>query len=354
MALLFMDGFDHYSEILYGSMKWDNTLSVNCTYYPTYGRRGGGMIALVGTTGTYPEYLYKTLNGNHATIMVGFAVTFQHSTPPPTQAQSFLKLCDGSTDHIYLRLNVTTRYLEVVRAPSTILGTYSVPLSDGVWYYIELKATISDTVGSIQLRINEYLALNLSNQDTQNGANPYINKIAIAGWTPTSYRHCGANFDDLYICDDSGASNNDFLGDCRIDVIRPNGAGYTTNWAPSAGSNYQCVDDALFDNGTDYVSETTVGDIDSYTFSDLPVGIADIKGIQTNVFAARTDSGVNTKLKPFLRPVSTNYEKTEATLTISYRDYNEITELNPETGLAWTKSTVDAMEAGIELTENPI
>ena len=116
-------------------------------------------------------------------------------------------------------------------------------------------------------------------------------------------------------------------------MIRPNGAGYTTNWAPSAGSNYQCVDDALFDNGTDYVSETTVGDIDSYTFSDLPVGIADIKGIQTNVFAARTDSGVNTKLKPFLRPVSTNYEKTEATLTISYRDYNEITELNPETGL---------------------
>ena len=119
-----MDEFDHYSEILYGSMKWDNTLSVNCTYYPTYGRRGGGMIALVGTTGTYPEYLYKTLNGNHATIMVGFAVTFQHSTPPPYTDKSFLKLCDGSTDHIYLRLNVLKKYSEVVRAPSTILGTY--------------------------------------------------------------------------------------------------------------------------------------------------------------------------------------------------------------------------------------
>jgi len=348
MALLFMDGFDHYDPSLYGSKKWDN-IPTNTLWYSASGRRLGGMIQL-----RCPEttHLDKTLGVNADTIIVGFAVLFQYNIGQYTD-KPFLSLWDGTTCHISLYRHYSG-YISAYKGfgfTTTLLGTYEVSLSLNVWYYIELKTTIHDTAGELYLHVNEYPALTLTSIDTRNGANAYVNKIGLVG------QYSGYNyvcFDDVYVCDATGVINNDFLGDSRIDTIRPNGAGYATNWTPSAGSNYQCVDDSAFDNGTDRVSETTVGDVDSYTLADLPVGIAGIKGIQTNVFANRTDSGVATKLQPFIRPVATNYNKTEITTTITYMDYNEVTELNPETGAAWTKAELDAMEIGVTLTENPL
>jgi hypothetical protein len=31
--------------------------------------------------------------------------------------------------------------------------------------------------------------------------------------------------DDLYVCDSTGSTNNTFLGDVRVDTVRPIGAG---------------------------------------------------------------------------------------------------------------------------------
>jgi hypothetical protein len=355
MALLFMDGFDHYNVVTYPTLKWTSLgATSNSTYLTTGGRRGGGAITVSGYQGGGEDtiYLKKTLASNYSTIIVGFA--FYYAIGSCAHQMYQVKLGDGTVDHIYLYLDYTTHYLVVMRAPSTILGTYEVALTAGVWYYIELKVTISDTVGVVQLRVNEYLALDLSNQDTRNGGNEYVNTLNIGGQSNGSAYYQKWTYDDLYICDTSGSNNNDFLGDCRIDTLLPSGAGYSTQWTPSAGSNYQCVDDALFDNGTDYISENDVNNIDSYALGDLPTGIAGIKGIQTNIFAKRTDSGVVTKFKPILRPVSSNHEKTEVTTTINYYDYTEVTELNPDDSAAWEKADIDGMEVGVKLTVNPL
>ena len=63
MALLFMEGFDHYNEVLYGSMKWDNMVSANCTYYPTVADVGVAPLALVGTIRQFPTTYIKLLMG---------------------------------------------------------------------------------------------------------------------------------------------------------------------------------------------------------------------------------------------------------------------------------------------------
>jgi hypothetical protein len=356
MSLLFMDGFDHYDALTYGSLKWDANpftggMSCQTAWFATGGRRNGAYVRLGAEWGHVGQYWCKTLVSNCATIIVGCAVKFVSITGSPQPY--FMALYDGSTMHIGLKRNVTTGYLDAYRGDGMLLGTYSVPFSANVWYYFELKATIHDSNGILQFRVNEYLALDLSSIDTRNGANAYVNKIGFGAGADSGNQHTLA-IDDLYVCDNSGANNNDFLGDCRIDVILPNGAGYATQWTPSAGSNYQCVDDALFDNGTDYVSEDTEGNQDTYAFADLPVGIAGIKGIQTSLFAKRTDSGVATKIKPVIRTGDTDYLKTEVTPTVNYYDYLEITEVNPATSAAWTKAELDDTEFGINLTSNPL
>jgi hypothetical protein len=347
MALLFMDGFDHYDPKTY-AIKWDNGSSDGYTSWAsTGGRRGGGAYRL----GDYSNPLVKTLAASYQTLILGFAFNYEANNPP--QDYNW-KLCDGSTDHILMRLNISSRYLEVFRAPSTLLDTYSIPLTAGVWYYLELKVKIDDSAGIIQLRVNEYLALDLSGIDTRNGGNASVNKVKFQGKYNTSGNAFRMLIDDVYICDTSGAQNNDFLGDVRIDTLLPGGPGASTQWTPSANANYQCVDDAAFDNGADYISDTLAGHQDSFAFADLPAGITGIKGIQTNLLAKRTDSGVATKLKPVIRVGGADYLKTECVLSTAYWAFPEVTELNPATSAAWTKTDIDDAEFGVNLSANPI
>jgi hypothetical protein len=97
--------------------------------------------------------------------------------------------------------------------------------------YFEIKATIHDTTGSIELRINGVPALNLVNQDTRNAGTGVVNAIRIGG--TNSFGPIWA-MDDLYICNTSGSTNNDFLGDIRVDTLYPNADGTYSQWTPSA------------------------------------------------------------------------------------------------------------------------
>ena len=101
----------------------------------------------------------------------------------------------------------------------------------------------------------------------------------------------GMNFDDLYVCDSAGSTNNGFLGDCRIDTIYPSGAGNYTQFTPSTGSNYTCVDETA-PNTTDYVDGATVGDRDSYALGNLSaLSSQTVYGVQVNAAILKDDAG---------------------------------------------------------------
>ncbi len=76
-------------------------------------------------------------------------------------------------------------------------------------------------------------------------------------------------------------------------TLLPTGEGTNLAWTPSAGStHYTLVDEASCNGTTDYVSETTVGDRDSYTVSlaTIPNG-ATITNIALTPCASRNSSG---------------------------------------------------------------
>ena len=348
MALLFMDGFDHYNPISYGYTKWDSNApnGVDASYSHPAGRvnPNGGWIYVSNQS---EFYWTKTLDGNYSTLIIGMGLVF--GMQDGGSDVYFLAVYDGSTVQVGLRRNRTTGYIEAYRGDGTLLGTYQVAFSRDVWYHVELKATIHPSAGVLQFRVNEFLAIDLSGINTRNSSHSYANKFGIG----TNY-HRMHGIDDLYVCDDSGSENNDFLGDCRIDTVLPSGAGNYSQWTPSAGSNYQCVDDALFDGGTDYVSAATVGSKDSYACGNLPAGVSDIKALQVNVLAKRSDTAVITKVKPLVRIDGTDHEQAETTLGISYTDVRAVLETNPDTGLQWEKTDVDNAEFGQVLTYNPL
>jgi hypothetical protein len=205
------------------------------------------------------------------------------------------------------------------------------------WYFWELKVYMHGTNGTIELRRNQRVVLNLTGLDTLDAANAAVGRLYIYG---NNY------YDDIYVCDTLGGVNNDFLGDLHIQTIRPNGAGYQTDWTPSAGANYECVDDSGLIALGDYVESQVKGDIDSYTLQDITAPA--VKGINVKVVAHKTDVG-NQSIRPFVRLGGNNYNADRINLGDGWVGYSTPFDENPADSQPFEEADIDAMEAGLEV-----
>jgi hypothetical protein len=340
MALLFMDGFDHYATADI-TKKWTSSASMSIA--STSGRRGGGC----ASTNSLGSYLEKALSASSANIVVGFAFKLNVFN---TGYPAFLTLKESSTSHISLGYNASSK-LEIRRGNGggTLLATSNASLSLSQFNYIEIKVTISDTVGTTEVRINGVTdsGLTLTGADTRNGGTSGVIDLVSLGQNST-FGAAGA-YDDLYVCDTSGSTNNNFLGDCRIDTLFPNADGNYSQFTPSTGTVHYSLVDESTPNTTDYNYSSTSGDRDSYTFPDLTGLVSQtVYGIQINAAALKSDSG-SRSLGTMSRLSGTNKDGTGAALSTSLAYLSEIQETDPASA-AWTEANVNAAEFGVKVT----
>lgn len=229
----------------------------------------------------------------------------------------------------------------------TLLGTSSgAGLSTATWYYIEFKVTIDNSTGTIDVKVDGSDILNLTGQDTQVGT-----PQDTVRWSLTS---SGATprwmwYDDWYICNLSGSTNNDFLGDHRVDLIVPNAAGDSTDWTPDAGNNYDRVNDNPADDDTTYVESGTSTDRDLYNYQSTP-GVSAVKGVQLNTVVRETDAEIFS-LKHIAKSGTTT-DVGSAQVVGSGSDFitlHKVYEENPDTSAAWTDSELNSAQFGIEV-----
>lgn len=221
----------------------------------------------------------------------------------------------------------------------TILGSSSPGLIvTNAWEYIEVKATINDTTGAVEVRVNGVTRINLTNVDTANSANVYIGAI----------RWSNGYIDDLYVNDTTGPRNNDFMGDIRVETLFVNAAGDVTQWTPSAGSNYQNVDDPTPDEDSTYNESANVGDQDLYNLDSLVTSSGSIKSVQVMARMRKTDAGTREACLITKSGSTTTEGDTEA-LSTSYVTYRSLLEINPDTGNPWTIAEVNALQAGAKV-----
>lgn len=329
MALLFCDGFDHYATAD-GSKKWN---TFGGTIEASNGRRGTGNMASSSSA------CRKTLASNYATLVVGVAVSFTNTT----NAVNFIRLMDGASVQVGVQLNVGGT-LQVERN-GTLLGSASaLSLTSATYYYVEFMATINDSTGSYEVKVNGSSVLSASSQDTKNTANAYANALQLSGASANS-----AKFDDLYVCDNSGSAPlNTFLGDCRIDTLLPNADGTYTDFTPSTGSDHYAVVDESTPNTTDYNSSSTAGHKDSYNMQNLAAITGTIYAIQTSGAVAKDDAGARS-IKVGVRSSSTDSVDAGTALSTAQIYYIKISETDPATATAWTESGVNAAQALFEV-----
>lgn len=282
--------------------------------------------------------------GGHATMIAGGAV---FSTAGYQGAVMGFYGDNGSTAHVTVMHN-TDGTVSVRRGTTagTVLGTTTQAFPYNVWHYWEMKVVLHDTTGSVVIRLNNAVILNLTNIDTKNAGTGAV--IDFVQFYNTAQH--GVKYDDIYINDGSGGVDDDFWGEIAIKTLVPTGAGNSTQLTPSTGSNWSCVDEALntTPNTSDYVGSSTVGQKDTYALTDLPAGTPTIKYASVGLYSAKSDAGA-ISAKRVLRVNGVDYTGADLTLAASYQWFWENIRLSPDTGLAWTKAEIDAMEAGIEV-----
>ena len=321
MALLTFAGFDFADPS--DSTEWIITGSLGRSSTARTGTRSGDVG--VGTLG-------KSVS-NLATVIVGCAHYIAGTNV------NYLTLLDGSTEQISCVIEAD-RSITVRRgsASGTILGQSAVSLfPPSAWTYLELKANIHSSTGSVVLKLNGVTKISVSGINTQNTANAYVTRV----------RFQNGLIDDLYICDTTGAANNDFLGDVRVETLYPNGAGTYTEWTPSTGSNWQNVDDATTHDGdSTYNSTATAGNRDLYTLTNLATVTGTVQGVRGHMKARKDDSNVR-ELALFSRSSTTETTGATEALGVSYVQYDgAVQETDPATSAAWTIAGVNALQFG--------
>jgi hypothetical protein len=341
MALICLEGFDHLDvyDSIDGSKGW--VLPAPSTYIQVGASQARFSGQGLATSHSYYSKLTKDLGANYTTIYFGIAFKqVQAGTPAAATGEPLMRFKDESSV-AQINICVTAAFALNVYRGTTLLGS----TSDGVieynqWAYLEGKITIDNAAGEVTLKIGGTQVLSLTSQDTKAGSD-YIRKLMINA----IYSDLTVYWDDLYV-DDS-----QFNGDCQVKTFMPDSDSVThTDFERSTGSNdYECVDETIANDDTDYIKSSTSGHIS--TFGITTGSLNTVKGIQVVNRVRTTSAGVR-KIKSIVRSNGADYQGSEsAALSGTYLCDNDRWDTDPDDSNPWTQTKLEAAEFGLEITD---
>jgi hypothetical protein len=333
MALLWIDGFDHYAS------------GQQSRFYEEAGdAEFNTTIKRTGTQSVRPHHLNvglaKYIN-NTQTIIVGVALYINQVDYPNSVPSQFLfRFMDLTTEQCQIKLGPNGRIL-LYRGGNLVDQTDVITYPLRQWFYFEAKVTFA-TNGSWTVRINKQVVRSSSGINTRQSTNSYCNIVRIGSCEQLTY--C----DDYYICDTNGTYNNDLLGDLKVVTVYPNAEGSLLQWTPSSGSiHYTLLSEATPNDDTNYVYTSTVGATETANFQDVNL-VGSILGIMHTACIRKDDAG--TRTAALICKVGPNvYEGDEISIGNSYTFLKQIREVDPSTGLPWSITGFNAAEFGVRM-----
>lgn len=346
MALLFCDSFTHYNNAN-GDMakKWTSVTTPGNTSTDTrQDLPGGGSNHLLNIGGSVAANFSPP--STYATGILGGWFMLTASQYPLGGNYAWFNFSDTGTTQC--GVGVTANGNLWVQRNGTTLAISARRLPLNQWFHCEFKATINNTTGVIEARIDgdatERGVPQMTSQNTRTSANNYFNQIQFWASMNTTGKAKG-----LYLLDTSGTVGNDFLGPAKVAALRPVGKGNYNQWTAGSGDNFGMVNEYLPSSGINANTSTTANQIDSFEYEDAPIPSGTVVGIQHLILTNRDAAGART-IAPFQRSGSSDYVgTTSAALTTTTTYVREVKTQNPDTSANWTLSGLNAAEFGYKL-----
>ncbi len=324
MSRIFIDGFESGDHDM-----WD--AETNATVISSAGLDMNGDYCLDLNAGG--EYLRKDIT---AVDEMYFAFLWRSTR---TDQLDILSVFNSTTRLVHLGLYGASNVLKAYMDVNTGLAAGTKIISANVTYLIEVYIKIADSGGRFEVKIDGVQDINFTG-DTKHDTNTQFNQIGlgyanIAGWDSFAY------FDN-FIMDDAA-----WIGDTKIQALVPTGAGNTTGWTPSAGANWDCVEE-IPKNDADYVSINSNDITDTYAVANMAGSIGTVKCVQIQSRARYEGSPTPANLKLVVRSGGTDYLSGNKAVPASEKSLWHLWENNPADSLAWEEADVNAMEIGVK------
>lgn len=341
-GIVFQTSFDHYTTITH---RFNSVTVPASASIGAFGRNGTNGLRLVNPNANHR--VAKTLPAPLTDIYLGFA--YKTSLLPNTGlSRTIAEIRDVGVTQVSMRLH-SDGSMRVYRGGTTtdlLASLTGFAMLPNVFYHLALYARISNTVGFIQVRVNEVECANATGLDTQISANNSVSEIVLAHANEaTNDNSYIAYFDDVVVRDD------DWVNDREVGCYFVTGAGANTDWTPNTGTNHGAISEAAPDGDTTHNATSTPGHKD--TFPHQPCSTtAEIDAVIPLMFIEKTDAGT-AKVAPVVRHSGTDHTATEeAAPSASSYEYHapKVYMENPGPTAAWTASDFNAAELGYERT----
>lgn len=285
-------------------------------------------------------------------LVLGFRYRVQAS---PDTTRSWLLLGEGAVNHLALRFNGSGQIAVYRGDAGTLLATSTfVWPTVGVYAYVEVKAVIADSGGSVEVKVDGTTVVSFSGDTRNAGTSGVIDRFQIGTFLSGSGSAIVAHADDVYALTTAGsAPYNDYLGDVSVRKVLPSGDGDSSGWLGSDGNsvaNYQLVDEQT-PTMTDYVGASASGTTDLYQMADIPTTY-DVLAIQEVIYAQKSDTGTSPVLLPFAKGQSGGTRADTALPALSTTAQAlaaDIRTTDPD-GNALTAARVNAMQVGVKIS----
>lgn len=356
MALLWMDGFDHYGL--------DETNMTD----GAWAEIGGELSTVNPRTGTHAfkfsnnqsgaGELRRVFGGAKTTVGVG-GVWWFAQLPSSNDTCRIYSFNDAANNIQVSLLLQSTGVLEV-RSTSfvgTSLGATASPVIVAEAYqHIECQVFISSgsPLGEVEVRVNGVTVLSIVGVNTDPRGTGEVSQVKL-GRADSIFDH-GINewyVDDVFAYDDAGSYNNDFIGDRRVLTLFPNADTAEADWSWSTGgTGYTNIDEADPNDDTDYIFAnpgSSPVDISEFGLDDLPAGVSTVSAVSLVTRSRKTDAGTANLQASAVSGAGTA-DGADRALTEAYTYYHDIVEVDPDTSAPFTPSAVDAMKLRVTRT----
>jgi hypothetical protein len=344
MVAKWAEGFETHT----GAQLVRKYATVTGTFLQQSGRVFGSSIS------TFTGTLVTPSLGLSTTYVIGFGVRINSALVALNTGGQGLYLEKGSNEqcHIEFDNNVGSFELRLMRGSTEVAVTTST-FAYGVWHYFEVKVTVDDTVGAVEIRQNEVSVLTSTALNTADDTGSQADIFAMRFSSNISGTF---SIDDIYVVDTVGTVNNDFLGDSIVEGILPDANGTTIQWANDAGSgsNFNNVDDAvgatdeLTAGGTN--SSDTNGQKDLYSFENLVQTQGNVHFVQVGTQLAMSAAGSRTVKTVYRDPDTTEVDLTTHTVDATeFDEFTEVHDVNPNSAAPWDVAELNGGEFGVEV-----
>lgn len=367
MALIFTEGFDHYTYGTGSASTSEGLLNLGNRYTAT-------LEAL--NSSTFLRFI-EGLNGGYSlqsgtSTSVNNCIVYNFPTPLTTLCFGLSHASSTGTGCIVRLQNVAGSFIQfrlVSNLPTIVTSTNTYPANPiytvvNQWNYYEIKVTVTGSTANIQCWVNEIEVLNLSGIAWQTSGVQSIERFTLGKVTGDTASVGLQFFDHVYV------TTGEQLGQIEINLLRPSSDTTYKQWGRSAPAgntdNYIRVGESTLPttglNGqptitNDYVEGTLMGQKDYYNIGKLGTMFNDYEVLSiTPIMFASRPSGTAPVI-PLLSDGVTQNNDLESFLPALgtagiLKKYAPI-EINPFTSTPWTKTDIDSLQIGLEHSPIP-